>query len=412
MDLRGTSIKLSPGDFLYRGVKAPDIRPHKARTSNELRHWFRLLRVKVAVVGAGLFGCQAAVEMSRRGHKVSLFEASDSLLTKASAVNQARLHTGLHYPRDFATASAAFRDYAVFKDEFPESVREIEQYYAIAPGSRVEFQDFLSFAADLGVEFGEVSPNRWFRPKVVEGMVWVQEGTFDVAVVKKTLLKRILELDIRVVTSCGISRLVEDENHVTIDHEWGSEGFDMVILATYASLGGMIVESDLKRPKMIKQVTEILIGKFENLENIGITVMDGPFWSTMPFGFSTLHSLSHVRFTPLDSTSENLLSCQIRRPECGSPDVKDCSSCEVAPPSKSEALLASVEEFLLPRYQFSIHKSLKAVKAVPEGAYFERTDARPTILEKSSSSRVFLVLSGKIGSSVSLARELASAVSR
>lgn len=34
------------------------------------------------------------------------------------------------------------------------------------------------------------------------------------------------------------------------------------------------------------------------LQNIGITVMDGPFFSMMPFPALGLHSLSHVRYTP------------------------------------------------------------------------------------------------------------------
>jgi len=31
---------------------------------------------------------------------------------------------------------------------------------------------------------------------------------------------------------------------------------------------------------------------------VGVTVMDGPFWSAMPFPATGDHSLSHVRYTP------------------------------------------------------------------------------------------------------------------
>lgn len=34
------------------------------------------------------------------------------------------------------------------------------------------------------------------------------------------------------------------------------------------------------------------------LKNLGITVMDGPFFSMMPFPARGLHTLSHVRYTP------------------------------------------------------------------------------------------------------------------
>ncbi|MFC4625487.1 hypothetical protein ACFO1V_09675 [Daeguia caeni] len=34
------------------------------------------------------------------------------------------------------------------------------------------------------------------------------------------------------------------------------------------------------------------------MKNIGITVMDGPFFSLMPFPAREIHTLSHVRYTP------------------------------------------------------------------------------------------------------------------
>lgn len=36
----------------------------------------------------------------------------------------------------------------------------------------------------------------------------------------------------------------------------------------------------------------------EALQNLGITVMDGPFFSMMPFPARQLHTLTHVRYTP------------------------------------------------------------------------------------------------------------------
>jgi hypothetical protein len=35
-----------------------------------------------------------------------------------------------------------------------------------------------------------------------------------------------------------------------------------------------------------------------SLEGLGVTVMDGPFFSLMPFPARSLHTLSHVRYTP------------------------------------------------------------------------------------------------------------------
>jgi hypothetical protein len=42
----------------------------------------------------------------------------------------------------------------------------------------------------------------------------------------------------------------------------------------------------------------------DELRALGITVIDGPFFSTMPFPARKLHSLTHVRYTPHYSWSE------------------------------------------------------------------------------------------------------------
>jgi hypothetical protein len=48
-----------------------------------------------------------------------------------------------------------------------------------------------------------------------------------------------------------------------------------------------------------QEITEMALMQMpESLEGIGITVMDGPFFSTMPFPARGLHTLSHVRYTP------------------------------------------------------------------------------------------------------------------
>ena len=56
------------------------------------------------VIGGGLFGSFAAMALAKRGFRVCLVEQGSELLGRASHINQARLHTGLHYPRSLDTA--------------------------------------------------------------------------------------------------------------------------------------------------------------------------------------------------------------------------------------------------------------------------------------------------------------------
>ena len=59
------------------------------------------------IIGGGFYGCCLALFLRSISRKVLLIEAEDQLLSRASRVNQARVHTGFHYPRSAATASAS-----------------------------------------------------------------------------------------------------------------------------------------------------------------------------------------------------------------------------------------------------------------------------------------------------------------
>lgn len=51
-----------------------------------------------AIIGGGIFGIYAALYLSGKGLKVCVVEKEAELMKKASVVNQARLHSGYHYP--------------------------------------------------------------------------------------------------------------------------------------------------------------------------------------------------------------------------------------------------------------------------------------------------------------------------
>ena len=59
------------------------------------------------VIGGGLFGVYTALHLAQKKCSVCLLEKEDRLFTQAAVVNQARLHSGYHYPRSVATADAA-----------------------------------------------------------------------------------------------------------------------------------------------------------------------------------------------------------------------------------------------------------------------------------------------------------------
>jgi len=57
------------------------------------------------VLGAGIYGCMAALELAAAGFSVDLFERRQDILLGATQANQGRLHLGYHYPRSPATVA-------------------------------------------------------------------------------------------------------------------------------------------------------------------------------------------------------------------------------------------------------------------------------------------------------------------
>ena len=55
--------------------------------------------MKIAIIGAGWFGCLIADELIKKDYEVHIYEKEKKIFNNASGNNQNRLHLGFHYPR-------------------------------------------------------------------------------------------------------------------------------------------------------------------------------------------------------------------------------------------------------------------------------------------------------------------------
>jgi hypothetical protein len=367
--------------------------------------------MKIAVVGAGIFGLTIARELAAAGLEVDVLEASDRPMRYASRVNQARLHTGMHYPRDFKTAREAFADFSEFRRFYPLVFSDIEQYYALAPDSKTNWFDFLEHARDLGLPFEEVEPELFLKTGRAQGMIKVPEATIDFPAFTKTLLGSLRDMsNVRLRLNSEVEEL-RDFGHVETVIGGIPESFDCVVITSYAMSQKFKSLIDDSVPSIRSQVTEVLLGRFHGLENTGITIMDGPYWSTMPYGFSGLHSLTSVIFTPLIETVGEKLECQSKHGTCGKNALADCNSCQFRPMSQASRTMHQASEDILDKYYFEYSESMFTVKSLLSSEESNISAARPSSVWSSSSGAVHLVHSGKIGSALSLARSLALKIS-
>lgn len=263
------------------------------------------------IVGGGFYGAAIAIYLAkRRGIKrIVLAERETALLTRASYNNQARVHNGYHYPRSFTTAHRSRVNLPKFVSDWPEAVaRDFTKLYAIARrNSKVTAKQFERFCREIGARIQPAEPalRTLFEPRLVENVFRVEEYAFDATKLARWAERELHEhhvlvrLDTHVT---GISRGPNGTLSVAMQSRAGDNETTSCRYAfncTYSGLNQLKGDFPGTQTALKQEITEIALMKVpRSLENLGITVMDGPFFSMMPFPARGLHTLSHVRYTP------------------------------------------------------------------------------------------------------------------
>ncbi|WP_115705828.1 FAD-dependent oxidoreductase [Legionella sainthelensi] len=263
------------------------------------------------IIGGGFYGSAIAVYLAKqRGFKhIVLVEREDSLLKRASHNNQARVHNGYHYPRSFTTAYRSRVNLPKFVRDWPNAVKQdFTKLYAIArQNSKVTAKQFERFCYEIGakIQLAKPSYSSLFNPQLVERIFLVEEYAFDTSKLEKWAIEELNEARVtlrfksRVTTiSKGPDKLL----NVVVQKENRTEELlssHYVFNCTYSGLNQFNGDYKGTQSCLKQEITEMALMKMPlELENLGITVMDGPFFSMMPFPAFGLHSLSHVRYTP------------------------------------------------------------------------------------------------------------------
>jgi hypothetical protein len=368
--------------------------------------------MKLAIVGGGIFGCLASIELSKVGHEVTLFESSSDVLKNASEINQARLHTGMHYPRDFETAFNAKKNHDDFKELFPEAVVPIEQIYAVGKGSKINFSDFLSFGKRLGLHNSEIPCPAYLKAEFLEGVVRVPESTIDITIMRKEVKKLLSRYSVNLLLNESVNDVEIELGKPMLSSGNRQEVFDYLVVATYSTVDTFARKLGIAFRPTKKQLTEVVLCKIPELSGIGVTVMDGPFWSTMPYGLSGLHTLTSVVHTPFLESFSDKLDCQKMHPFCGRESLADCNSCLLRPASKTQSIIEHVKSFFRKEMEITLSHSMYTVKSLPFDLHSVSTDYRPTDIFHSPRINTILVHSGKIGSSIYFAKHCVNLLDR
>jgi len=273
-------------------------------------------RCEALIIGGGFFGLYLAEHLALTwGERdVVVCERGPALMAGASYANQARVHNGYHYPRSRLTAFRSRVHFPRFVAEFRDCIDDsFSKLYAVAAnGSKVSAGQFRRFAESIGAPI-ERAPERLrglFDRHLVEDVFLTQEYAFDAVKLRAVMVDRIHHAGVREKTGREVRVLRPDGNGaiaVEVNGPNGSERYlaRHVFNCTYCDINEVLTASKLPLIPLKHELAELaLIRAPEPLANLGITVMCGPFFSTMPFPSAGLHSLSHVRYTPHDNWTD------------------------------------------------------------------------------------------------------------
>jgi glycine/D-amino acid oxidase-like deaminating enzyme len=344
------------------------------------------------VIGGGFYGAAIAIYLAKeRGLKnVLLIERESSLLSRASYSNQARVHNGYHYPRSFTTAFRSRVNLPKFVKDFPQVVKtDFTKLYAIARrNSKVNAKQFKKFCKEIGakLEVASIENRSFFEPRLIEEVFLVEEYAFNTAELCKWAIDQLNDSAVEILFDTEVKGIFKENNGLSISLNNDNKKIHgkLIFNCTYSGLNQFTGSFSGTDTKLKHEITEMaLIQMPEVIGNIGVTVMDGPFFSMMPFPARNLHTLSHVRYTPHFNWEDT-------------PDLNPYSKLDgYKKASRFNWMLRDVQRYMPVMAESKYEDSLFEIKTILMKN--ESDDGRPILFEKSTTlNGLYSILGGKI----------------
>ncbi len=354
------------------------------------------MTVDKIIIGAGLYGLYAAQKCGAAGQRVLVLERDPAPFMRATYINQARVHMGYHYPRSYSTAIKSAHYFQRFCRDYDFCLHtSFDQIYATsAHFSWTNAAEFRRFCAAAKIRCDDVAPERYFNNGMCDGAFLTTEYTYDAQVLKNWFLEQLAKLpNVQVLYSHKPDK-IEKAGSVDTTVE-----APFILNATYAGVNDIHAMLGLPPFKIKYEKCEIILCTVdERLKNTGITVMDGPFFSLMPFGQTGLHSLTSVTFTPHETSYDAVATfpCQQQSEgKCRPGSLYNCNECPAKPQSAWPYMSQLARKYLKEEYGFAYQGSLFSMKPILKAS--EIDDSRPTVVRVMNTEPMLVsVLSGKI----------------
>ena len=359
-------------------------------------------RYDKVIFGAGIYGLYSALTCARHGQRILVLERDSNAFMRATYINQARVHMGYHYPRSKMTALKSAHYFQRFCEDYGFCIkRDFKQIYATSAAlSWTNASAFQKFCDDSNIPCERINEKEYFRTGLCDGAFLTEEYTYDAMILRDFLGEELKQSGcVDILYNQKIERIDQDGEHWIITSSGQSYKTPFILNATYAGINEIQKMMGYETFNIKYELCEIILCEVdEKLKDVGLTVMDGPFFSIMPFGKTGYHSLTSVTFTPhITSYDETAtFECQKRSEGTCSPDhLANCNYCPAKPESAWPYMSQLARKYMLPELKFNYVKSLFSMKPILKVA--EIDDSRPTMIKVEKQNPTFVsAFSGKI----------------
>ena len=321
---------------------------------------------KIAIIGAGWYGCHIGSSLKTLGFDVTVFEQHPRPLHEASGNNQFRLHLGFHYPRHHGTRVQSRDGFMRFMERYPYLSREVEEnIYAVPRAeSLIDFSTYRLIMTSTGIEFRETGDSS-VPIREVAGMMLTSERVLLIEQSRRYFHE---QLGASLVLNHRVAAIENEVDCVRVE----GVAFDLLIDASWGQQLGM--------PMPFFYEPTILLYYETDEPFPAVTFVDGPLCSVYPTEAPSIYTLSSVPHTPLGRYG---VIEEARR-------VRDSVSLETVA-AKVAAMEQQVSRYLPTfREHFRFVGPQIALKTKPVGNFDDRSCS---VFRR---GRTFHVMSGKI----------------
>jgi hypothetical protein len=351
------------------------------------------------VVRGGFYGVNIALSLANNHglRRILMVEQESEIMTRASKNNQARVHEGYHYPRSLTTAFRSKETSKLFQEEWSEAINfNIESVYAISStASKISTRQYQNFMNVTGLN-PRVPSNKvlsLFDLRRVDEVFVVDEKIFDWRKLRSMANERLQLSKVLTLVKTRVISVITDPSGKLMVEALQDDGqhrvfrSPLVFNCTYSGVSEIIVNGHLAKFRIKHELAEMpLVEAPTEFQDIAITIMDGPFFSLVPYpDHPGKHTLSHVLYTPLTTMARpNEFEAMIKAQKTGR-----------TLPSNFEPMRRDAMRFVPALAELKSQQSIYEIKTVLLSN--ETDDGRPILFQEDIlANGLFNVLGGKI----------------